>query len=175
MKFRGNDKWYMIGYKNEDGSVDSIFVQKFIDKNDQVVDYYKLLYKYYRTPERVRALIRKGNICNELGIYLGDEEFQEGSPFYNEEATKLPLFIGYSDDDFAGFGDFNDACVNVKYSSVDSFYRDAINSDYDDINILLFDSKWYVGVGKEELRNVMIGFAYDGNYSKLFQLIQDLI
>ena len=58
-----------IGYKKPNGAVSAIYAR--VDGGE---DQNKLFYKYYRTPERVSALIKSGSTRSALGIYISKRE-----------------------------------------------------------------------------------------------------
>lgn len=159
-----------IGYKDYDGSVYSIYAL-----TDGWSPEDKLLYKYYRTKERVWALIKNGSNRDKLGIYISPDEINEGSPSHNREVTMLPLGIGNEEEDpLITFSDNKFFQVQKKekrtghirnYSSVDQYLKEAIDARFSDHHIYLFDSdtlQWTVGCEKKPLREHIIS-EFDDN------------
>ena len=152
----------LIGYKNADGTVDSI-----ISRVDGGVDQEKLFYKYYRTPERVKALIMNGSGLSSLGIYISDDELNPSSPLFNKEVLTLPLNIGFPEDDFYQKCSFYYSPENRKYikhapdkySNEKLFYKDADDNNFWGEYVFLYDSatkQWTEGYDKYDLRNAII-------------------
>ena len=153
----------IIGYKNLDGSVKSIIAGNTGDLTEK-----KLFYKYYRTKERVSALIDNGSNSRALGIYISKGELDKNSSLYNLEVTMLPLRIGggetdknisFSEDGFLQSQDQYYNNKNVYYHrSVADYLENAEKIAYDE-DIFLFDSdtlEWTVGSTKKPLRDSII-------------------
>ena len=152
-----------IGYKKPNGAVSAIYAR--VDGGE---DQDKLLYKYYRTPERVSALIKSGSTKSALGIYISKtEEINTRSALYNEEVMKLPLYVGsagedsmisFAEDNFYEHKDGNSEEI-YDYGSVEDFYADAKKVDFGEDYVYLFDSKsceWTVGYNGKTLKEVII-------------------
>lgn len=153
-----------VGYKKANGSVSAIYAR--VDGGE---DQKKLFYKYYRTPERVNALIKSGSTRSALGIYISKkEECNMNSPLYNKEVTMLPLYVGsvsgnnptivsfaeneFYDDKYCS-GDVYD------YDSVEKFYADAEEVGFFEHYVYLFDSntrEWTVGYNGMPLKDAII-------------------
>ena len=159
-----------IGYKDYDGSVFSIYAL-----TDGWSPEDKLLYKYYRTKERVWALIKNGSNRDKLGIYISPDEINEESPSHNREVTMLPLGIGneeedplitFSDNKFFFFFLKERRTGHIRnYSSVDQYLKEATDASFSDHHIYLFDSdtlQWTVGCEKKPLREHIIS-EFDDN------------
>ena len=152
----------IIGYKSNDGKV------KAVDsRTDGGINEKQLFYKYYRTKERVEALINDGGGKSSLGILISQDEFNINSPLYNKEVTMLPFHIGFDDKNFYDyishyysekqekFLRFNP----VEYSSEEEFFEAAKEYGFYDHLIYLFDSKtrqWTQGVKKKDIRISML-------------------
>ncbi len=164
----------LIGYKNADGTVDSI-----VSRMNGGVDQERLFYKYYRTPERVKALITNGSGLSSLGIYISDDEFNPNSPLFNKEALMLPLNIGFPEEDFHQKCSFYYSTENRKYimyapdkcPNEKSFFKDADDNDFWEDYVFLYDSatkQWTVGYDKKNLRSAIIDTfdeeCYDEGY-----------
>lgn len=144
----------LIGKKNKDGTIDSITVRQ-----DGGLDQNKLLYKYYRTPERVGALISNGGNRGPLGIYISNEEFNPDSPLYNEEVTMLPLSVGFPDDFYNNMNSYYNTHQTYKEPSEEAFFADAERVGFDEDFVYLYDIEtqaWTVGKNKIGLRNHII-------------------
>ena len=152
-----------IGYKKPNGSVSAICAR--VDWGE---DQNKLFYKYYRTPERVSALIKSGSTRSPLGIYISEtEEFNERSPLYNEEVMMLPLYVGsagvdgmisFAEDKFCKNKDGNSGEF-YDYGSVEAFYDDTKKIGIFEDCVYLFDSEsceWTVGYNGKKLKDVII-------------------
>ena len=164
----------LIGYKNPDGSVNSITA-----RIDGGIDERKLFYKYYRTKERAHALIQNGSNESALGIYISEEEFNENSPLHNLEVTMLPLMIGngeedpmisFSDEDFnESQNKFNNTGRVYFDENVNKFFEDAKHSGFYDSDVYLFDSdtsEWTIGQMKQPLREGIIAhFDENADYN----------
>ena len=152
-----------IGYKKPNGSVSAIYAR--VDGGE---DQNKLFYKYYRTPERVSALIKSGSTRSALGIYISKtEEINERSPLYNEEVMMLPLYVGSAGEDsmisFAEDEFYENKNGNSKefydYGSVEAFYADTKKIGFSEDYVYLFDSEsreWTVGYNGKTLKEVII-------------------
>ena len=152
-----------IGYKKPNGSVSAIYAR--VDGGE---DQNKLFYKYYRTPERVSALIKSGSTRSALGIYISKrEEIDERSPLYNEEVMMLPLYVGSAGKDrmisFAENKFYEDKDGNSKkfndYDSVEAFYDDTKKIGFFEDYVYLFDSEsreWTVGYNGKSLKEAII-------------------
>lgn len=152
-----------IGYKKPNGSVSAIYAR--VDGGE---DQNKLFYKYYRTPERVSALIKSGSTSSALGIYISKtEEINERSPLYNEEVMMLPLYVGSAGEDsmisFAEDEFYESKTGNSRefydYGSVEAFYADIKEIGFYEDYVYLFDSKsreWTVGYNGKTLKEVII-------------------
>lgn len=157
-----------IGNKKSNGFVNAIYARRNGGNDDD-----KILYKYYRTPERVNALIKSGSTMVGLGIYLEGNERAKDSPLYNEEVSMLPLYLcDGEEDDFVSFADdsfflvkrssgrLDDRSSEIIYNfeSAEDFYEAAKNSDFVDY-VYLYDSdtrQWYKGLDKKNLREAII-------------------
>lgn len=152
-----------IGYKKPNGSVSAIYAR--VDGGE---DQNKLFYKYYRTPERVSALIKSGSTRSSLGIYISKtEEINERSPLYNDEVMMLPLYVGsagkgsmisFAEDEFYEDKDGNSKEL-YDYGSVEAFYADTKKIGFFEKYVYLFDSEsreWTVGYNGKTLKEVII-------------------
>ena len=152
-----------IGYKKPNGAVSAIYAR--VDGGE---DQNKLFYKYYRTPERVSALIKSGSTKSALGIYISKtEEINARSALYNEEVMMLPLYVGaagedgmisFAEDNFYKYKDGNSKEF-YDYGSVEDFYADAKKIDFYESYVYLFDSKsceWTVGYNGKSLKEVIM-------------------
>ncbi len=159
-----------VGIKKPNGSVSAMCAR--VDGGE---DQNKLFYKYYRTPERVNALIKSGSTRSALGIYISkSEETDERNPLYNEEVTMLPLYIGSdgiksSKSSFAESKFYEEKIDNsgiyYDYDNVEDFYVDAEQSGFFEHYVYLFDSEsceWIVGYKGKPLKEVIIE-NYDEN------------
>ena len=157
----------LIGYKNADGTVDSI-----LSRQDGGVDEERLFYKYYRTPERVKALIMNGSGLSSLGINISDDELNPNSPLFNKEVLMLPLNIGFPENDFY------QKCKHyystkerktIKYApyknnNEESFFEEAKEDGFSEECVLLYDSiikQWTVGYDKKNLRTAIIDSCHE--------------
>ena len=145
------------------------FIDSILSKSHPEVDFDKLLYKYYRTPERVEKLIKTGGTRGALGIYLSPSEQEPGSELYNEEVNMLPFNIGYPDSGFpyySGLKEDDPHSITTHYSEEEfytqyDFTENSTNPRYKEMTfkIYLYDSdtkEWLVGKEKTSLRNAII-------------------
>ena len=164
----------LVGLVNGNNPVKSIII-----RHDGGAEEYRLLYKYYRTPERVNALIENGKMISALGIHNQDE-INEKSKLYNEEATRLPMGIGFADKMFFNetsyrkneFGNNYQWCLPEYYDNVESLFDNLKENKWDSWQILLYDTSiknWTVGYDRVPLKNVIIKrfednpVVFDGN------------
>lgn len=146
----------LVGRKNKDGSVDSITVRR-----DGGLDHNKLLYKYYRSPERVDALIKNGSNYSCLARYISQDELNPNSPLHNEEVTMLPIDIGFPEKDFYKYmNESRSTHTTYQDPSVEAFFADAQNVGFYDDDVYLYDPEtenWSVGASRKPIREHILG------------------
>ena len=160
----------LIGYKNPNGSVDSIFAR--VDGGE---DQNKLFYKYYRTSERVKALIENGSNKSAIGIYISNEELDKNSKLYNKEVTMLPLYIGQGEQDsMISFSEDAFYQQTTPWTSTGQIFHDesvekfllrAAAAGFEDHYVYLFNHdtmKWTRGYNSQSLRDAIIA-NFDAN------------
>ena len=147
----------LIGRKNLDGTITEITVRE--DGSD---NHDKLLYKYYRTPGRVSALINNGCSRSPLGIYISkDKELDPNSTLYNEEATMLPINIGFPEKEFYKTMDSYYDSTGISYiqNSEEDFFKNAFEVGFSNRYIYLYDiatETWTIGSDKKSVRSKII-------------------
>ena len=152
----------LIGIKNIDGTIDAISSNVNAGTDEK-----KLFYKFYRTPERVRALIANGSGVESLGIHISKDELNPDSKLCNKEATMFPLYIGYPDAEFYSYVTFPYSAKegrylrypSFKFPNENEFYADALETGITDSWIYLYDqaaSEWTVGREKKPLRTAIL-------------------
>lgn len=145
----------VLGIKGLDGTIKAITVKTEGDFNEILI-----LFKYYRTPERVSALITKGSTRETLGIYISEDELNPNSPLYNEEVTMLPLNIGFPDSEFNQTMDsYNNNGQTYYFQNEEAFYLAADETGSYDDYIYLYDEEtetWTQGRRKENIKDIII-------------------
>ncbi len=150
----------LIGYKNADGTIEAICTRM-----DGGVDEEKLLYKYYRTPQRVKALVNNGYAISSLGISISKDEVNPNSHLYNEEVANLPINIGFPEDDFYPSCNYYSRCGEkikekpLKYADEEAFFDAADKIWFSTQCIFLYDSVkqiWTEGYDKIDLRTAIL-------------------
>ena len=150
----------LIGYKNADGTIESI-----CPRMDGWADEEKLLYKYYRTPQRVKALVNNGYAISSLGISISKDEVNPNSHLYNEEVANLPINIGFPEDDFYPscnyYSDHGEKIEEkpLKYADEEAFFDKADSIWFSSQCIFLYDSvtqTWTEGYDKIDLRTAIL-------------------
>ena len=169
-----------LAIMNKDGKVKAVF-----PRLDGGANMEKLLYKYYRTPERINALMDYGCKINSIGIRISKRELDPNSKLYNREASLLPLHIGFDDKDFyqeVGFYDREEE--PSYYSSIQLLELEALRDGYYESSVFIYDEndrQWYYGFNKKPLRQLIIhqfdeepDCDEDEYYDERFKLINQL-
>ena len=145
----------VLGIKGLDGTIKAITVV-----TEGTFDEILILFKYYRTPERVSALITNGSTRETLGIYISEDELNPNSPLYNEEVTMLPLNIGFPDSDFnETMESYNNNGQTYYFENEQAFYLAANGTGSYDNYIYLYDEEtetWTQGRKKENIKDIII-------------------
>ena len=145
----------LIGKINKDGTVDAITVRR-----DGGINHKKCLYKYYRSPERVSALIRNGITRDPLAIYINRKEMDPSSPLYNEEVTMLPINIGFPDKDFyATMDPYQNIRPACQFPSVKEYLQNAERVGFYDHDVFLYNPEtelWTEGKAQNPIRETII-------------------
>ena len=145
----------LIGKINKDGTVDAITVRR-----DGGINHKKCLYKYYRSPERVSALIRNGCTGSPLARYINRKEMKPSSPLYNEEVTMLPTDIGFPDDDFYEVMDpYENLHPSWQCPSVKEYLKYAEKVGFYDDDVFLYNPEtelWTEGNAQTPIREKII-------------------
>ncbi len=166
--------YLLIGYEDIDGSIEAI-----VSRQDGGVLENCVLYKYYRTPKRVRALIKNGSWLSNLGISISQDELNPDSPLYNEEASNLPIgigsFWGFSDSEIypmVGYHNTPKKVSTLKFPNEEAFFDAAAESDFSDQCIFIFNAEtkeWTEGYDKIDLRTSIINDFHDECYEGFYE------
>ena len=150
----------LIGIKAPEGYIKATIVARDGGSHEE-----RLLYKFYRTADRVNALVESKFIITALGMHLRKTELDRTSPSYNKEVTMLPVYIGFPDEMF-----YHDTSYKwipgkgyvqsyIDYFSNEEKFYDAAKKEFSDCDVVLFDTatkEWLVGIDKKPLRQAIL-------------------